>query len=58
MYICNLSYSSTALAESELEYNDQHVSTSVYLRVPLAKIPPHIDTGTRVFLNLRRQLCA
>lgn len=27
----------TALAESELEYNDQHLSRSVYVRFPISK---------------------
>lgn len=27
----------TALAESELEYNDQHLSRSVYVRFPITK---------------------
>ncbi|XP_074393143.1 isoleucine--tRNA ligase, mitochondrial [Zonotrichia albicollis] len=32
----------TALAEAELEYNEQHVSRSVYLKFPLLKSPPKL----------------
>ncbi|XP_048353464.1 isoleucine--tRNA ligase, mitochondrial isoform X1 [Sphaerodactylus townsendi] len=32
----------TALAEAELEYNEQHVSRSVYVRFPLLKAPPKL----------------
>nr|XP_034967261.1 isoleucine--tRNA ligase, mitochondrial isoform X2 [Zootoca vivipara] len=32
----------TALAEAELEYNQQHVSRSVYVRFPLLKPPPKL----------------
>lgn len=35
----------TALAEAEIEYNDQHVSPAIYLRFPLAsdKLPEPLD---------------
>ena len=29
----------SALAESELEYNTEHVSTAVYVRVPIVQCP-------------------
>lgn len=29
----------TALAESELEYNTEHVSTAIYVRLPVTKRP-------------------
>uniref|UniRef100_A0A8C7EFL7 Isoleucine--tRNA ligase, mitochondrial n=1 Tax=Nothoprocta perdicaria TaxID=30464 RepID=A0A8C7EFL7_NOTPE len=32
----------TALAEAELEYNEQHVSRSVYMKFPLLKPPPKL----------------
>ncbi|XP_061481153.1 isoleucine--tRNA ligase, mitochondrial isoform X1 [Rhineura floridana] len=32
----------TALAEAELEYNQQHVSRSVYIKFPLLKPPPKL----------------
>ncbi|KAH1173168.1 isoleucine--tRNA ligase, mitochondrial [Mauremys mutica] len=32
----------TALAEAELEYNQQHVSRSVYIKFPLLKLPPKL----------------
>ncbi|XP_042679752.1 isoleucine--tRNA ligase, mitochondrial [Centrocercus urophasianus] len=32
----------TALAEAELEYNEQHVSRSVYMKFPLLKSPPKL----------------
>ncbi|XP_015280848.1 PREDICTED: isoleucine--tRNA ligase, mitochondrial isoform X2 [Gekko japonicus] len=32
----------TALAEAELEYNQQHISRSVYVRFPLLKPPPKL----------------
>ncbi|XP_058692136.1 isoleucine--tRNA ligase, mitochondrial [Poecile atricapillus] len=32
----------TALAEAELEYNEQHVSRSVYVKFPLLKSPPKL----------------
>nr|DBA27275.1 TPA: hypothetical protein GDO54_011438 [Pyxicephalus adspersus] len=42
----------TALAEAELEYNQQHVSRSVYAKFPLQKPPPNlasvIDGTTKV----------
>ena len=31
-----------ALAESELEYNTEHVSTAVYVRVPIVQIEYHL----------------
>ncbi|XP_048259044.1 isoleucine--tRNA ligase, mitochondrial-like isoform X1 [Haliotis rufescens] len=34
--------SRTALAEAELEYNDQHVSRSVYVKFPLVSVPGEI----------------
>ncbi|XP_050172405.1 LOW QUALITY PROTEIN: isoleucine--tRNA ligase, mitochondrial [Myiozetetes cayanensis] len=34
----------TALAEAELEYNDQHVSRSVYVKFPLLKSPPKLSS--------------
>ena len=33
----------SALAESELEYNNQHVSTSVYVRVPVLHRPSSLQ---------------
>ncbi|KAH3851373.1 hypothetical protein DPMN_093853 [Dreissena polymorpha] len=41
--------SRTALAESELEYNSSHVSTSVYVRLLLRVKPAFINTDKRVF---------
>lgn len=42
----------TALAEAELEYNQQHVSRSIYVKFPLQKPPPNlasvIDGSTKV----------
>uniref|UniRef100_A0A7M4E0J8 isoleucine--tRNA ligase n=1 Tax=Crocodylus porosus TaxID=8502 RepID=A0A7M4E0J8_CROPO len=32
----------TALAEAELEYNEQHISRSVYIKFPLLKSPPKL----------------
>ncbi|XP_053164848.1 isoleucine--tRNA ligase, mitochondrial isoform X2 [Hemicordylus capensis] len=32
----------TAVAEAELEYNQQHVSRSVYIRFPFLKLPPKL----------------
>lgn len=32
----------TALAESELEYRDDHVSWATLVKLPLVKIPPHL----------------
>lgn len=29
----------TALAEAELEYNEKHVSTSLYVKFPLQRLP-------------------
>ncbi|KAM5163437.1 isoleucine--tRNA ligase, mitochondrial [Mantella aurantiaca] len=44
--------SKTALAEAELEYNQQHVSRSIYAKFPLQKPPPKlasvIDGATKV----------
>lgn len=44
--------SKTALAEAELEYNQQHVSRSIYAKFPLQKPPPNlasvIDGTTKV----------
>ncbi|RLW06854.1 hypothetical protein DV515_00004007 [Chloebia gouldiae] len=34
----------TALAEAELEYNEQHVSRSVYVKFPLLKSPPKLTS--------------
>ncbi|KAJ7398610.1 isoleucyl-tRNA synthetase 2 [Pitangus sulphuratus] len=34
----------TALAEAELEYNDQHISRSVYVKFPLLKSPPKLSS--------------
>ncbi|XP_040207354.1 isoleucine--tRNA ligase, mitochondrial [Rana temporaria] len=34
--------SKTALAEAELEYNQQHVSRSIYAKFPLQKPPPNL----------------
>ncbi|XP_027497138.1 isoleucine--tRNA ligase, mitochondrial [Corapipo altera] len=34
----------TALAEAELEYNEQHVSRSVYVKFPLLKSPPKLSS--------------
>ncbi|XP_062828358.1 isoleucine--tRNA ligase, mitochondrial [Anolis carolinensis] len=34
----------TALAEAELEYNQQHVSRSVYIKFPLLKPPPKLSS--------------
>ncbi|XP_053917339.1 isoleucine--tRNA ligase, mitochondrial [Cuculus canorus] len=34
----------TALAEAELEYNEQHVSRSVYLKFPIIKSPPKLTS--------------
>lgn len=36
--------SRTALAEAELEYKDDHVSTAAYVRFPLTKIPDSIQS--------------
>ncbi|PKU48948.1 isoleucine--trna mitochondrial [Limosa lapponica baueri] len=36
--------SKTALAEAELEYNEQHVSRSVYMKFPLLKSPPKLTS--------------
>ncbi|GAB5593821.1 isoleucine-tRNA ligase [Umbelopsis nana] len=36
--------SKTALAESELEYNDQHLSRSVYVRFPITKSVPALSS--------------
>ncbi|XP_052785641.1 isoleucine--tRNA ligase, mitochondrial-like [Mya arenaria] len=41
--------SRTALAESELEYNEKHVSTSVYVRLPLVRKPPLLSTDNNVY---------
>uniref|UniRef100_D4A8P9 isoleucine--tRNA ligase n=1 Tax=Rattus norvegicus TaxID=10116 RepID=D4A8P9_RAT len=38
--------SRTALAEAELEYNPEHVSRSVYVRFPLLKPPPTLESLT------------
>lgn len=35
--------SRTALAEGELEYNDEHRSTSVYVTFPLVRLPQSIQ---------------
>ncbi|KUJ23791.1 isoleucyl-tRNA synthetase [Mollisia scopiformis] len=35
--------SKTALAEAELEYNEDHVSTAAYVRFPMVKIPESIQ---------------
>lgn len=42
--VCNLCLMCirTALAEAELEYNEQHVSRSVYVKFPLLKLPPKL----------------
>lgn len=42
--VCNLCLvcTRTALAEAELEYNEQHVSRSVYVKFPLLKLPPKL----------------
>uniref|UniRef100_A0A8B9SRY0 isoleucine--tRNA ligase n=1 Tax=Anas platyrhynchos TaxID=8839 RepID=A0A8B9SRY0_ANAPL len=34
----------TALAEAELEYNEQHVSRSAYIKFPLLKTPPKLTS--------------
>ncbi|XP_058657408.1 isoleucine--tRNA ligase, mitochondrial [Ammospiza nelsoni] len=34
----------TALAEAELEYNEQHISRSVYMKFPLLKLPPKLTS--------------
>ncbi|RMC12372.1 hypothetical protein DUI87_09887 [Hirundo rustica rustica] len=48
----------TALAEAELEYNEQHISRSVYVKFPLLKSPPKltsvIATGQRFILAADR----
>lgn len=36
----------TALAESELEYNEKHVSTAVYLRLPISHKPSSLQQLT------------
>uniref|UniRef100_A0A8C3KPC3 Isoleucine--tRNA ligase, mitochondrial n=1 Tax=Calidris pygmaea TaxID=425635 RepID=A0A8C3KPC3_9CHAR len=36
--------SKTALAEAELEYNEQHVSRSVYMKFPVLKSPPKLTS--------------
>ncbi|GAB1285834.1 Isoleucine--tRNA ligase, mitochondrial [Apodemus speciosus] len=38
--------SRTALAEAELEYNPEHVSRSIYVRFPLLKPPPKLESLT------------
>ncbi|XP_048457287.1 isoleucine--tRNA ligase, mitochondrial-like [Rhincodon typus] len=42
----------TALAEAELEYNQQHVSRSAYVKFPLIKVPPKLASASgRVFVT-------
>lgn len=43
---CNLCLlcTRTALAEAELEYNEQHISRSVYVKFPLLKSPPKLTS--------------
>lgn len=43
---CNLCLmcTRTALAEAELEYNEQHVSRSVYMKFPLLKSPSKLSS--------------
>ncbi|KAL3874272.1 hypothetical protein ACJMK2_037312, partial [Sinanodonta woodiana] len=45
--------SRTALAEAELEYNDHHISKSVYVSFPVTKPSPtlaqHLEAGKRIF---------
>ncbi|EDL13072.1 isoleucine-tRNA synthetase 2, mitochondrial, partial [Mus musculus] len=38
--------SRTALAEAELEYNPEHVSRSIYVRFPLLRPPPKLESLT------------
>ncbi|KAL4907715.1 hypothetical protein BDW74DRAFT_166381 [Aspergillus multicolor] len=33
----------TALAEAELEYKDDHVSTAAFVKFPLVKVPSHLE---------------
>ncbi len=33
----------TALAEAELEYNEEHVSTSVYVKFPITHLPESVQ---------------
>ena len=40
--------SRTALAESELEYNDEHQSDSVFVKFPLVKVPEELSTAPGV----------
>ena len=40
--------SRTALAESELEYNDKHQSDAVFVKFPLVKVPEELSTAPGV----------
>lgn len=42
----------TALAEAELEYNQQHVSRSVYVKFPLLKTPSKITSENASSINV------
>ncbi len=37
--------SRTALAEAELEYNENHISTAAYVKFPIASVPPDFTNG-------------
>ena len=53
----------SALAEAELEYNDQHVSTALYVKFPLRRLPDELwhklgkEYDLLVTLSVWRTLC-
>ena len=53
MLIFKLYSSRTALAEAELEYNEEHVSKSVYIKFPMAQCSSDIKNIAGVCLCLR-----
>ena len=40
---CYMLFRRTALAEAELEYNEGHVSTSVYIKFPITHLPESLQ---------------
>ena len=52
MLIFKLYSSRTALAEAELEYNEEHVSKSVYIKFPMAQCSSDIKNIAGVCLCL------
>ena len=40
-------FSRTALAEAELEYNEEHVSPSVYIKFPIMHLPDSLRDQLR-----------